>query len=373
MQDDPPCDWADFLSPKLRRLPPESDNIRLRRFLGHGIEGCVAEVHFLTRCRPRADGGHWSVRLGLLRFSKKFQTGLRQSSPNAIQVPVRRMARLDCLRSLYAFSAEGRRARHFDTLPSGEKVSVSESSTRVRQCFGWTTVAGKDFQRLNKKIEVNYERDEATASYPAKDRKYFAIIYEYIPHAELELKAVQRQLDFFHHIGFQQCQDPTERNWEGPGMLLDFGDYSSPVDKWLDGGSAYRPPVSARVVVDWATVQKEATEKWNRIHELRISGVGPTAGEKLEDEKERVREDTATYIERGYRKNRLYPGYFELSPEEISSEGLLEDPLCHIQIPEIEPRVLRKAWKRYEKEKDDYLSQSSPALKSQQDSQVGCN
>jgi hypothetical protein len=46
MQGDPPCDWSDFLSPQLRRFPRAYTKIRLRKALGHGIEGCVARVKF---------------------------------------------------------------------------------------------------------------------------------------------------------------------------------------------------------------------------------------------------------------------------------------------------------------------------------------
>lgn len=46
MQGNPPCDWDNFLSPQLRRFPRNYTKIRLRKTLGHGIEGCVARVMF---------------------------------------------------------------------------------------------------------------------------------------------------------------------------------------------------------------------------------------------------------------------------------------------------------------------------------------
>lgn len=46
MEGDPPCDWGDFLTPQLRRFPCAYTKVRLRKVLGHGIEGCVARVKF---------------------------------------------------------------------------------------------------------------------------------------------------------------------------------------------------------------------------------------------------------------------------------------------------------------------------------------
>ncbi|KAL2021181.1 hypothetical protein VTK56DRAFT_7487 [Thermocarpiscus australiensis] len=221
MEGDPPCSWSDFISPQLRRFPLVYSKIRLRNRLGHGIEGCVGRVKF--------DDGDASFALKIFFESvpdedqwwplerearnvavlEKVQAGLRQSSPTPIYVPAKRTSRLDCLRCLYAFSVDGRRARPFDALPAQQRAEISDSFTRIRKCFGWTRVRGADFLAMNDIIEIDYrawEKGEGSASYLEPDQEYFAIVYEYIPPAELELDAVQRQLDFFHHIGFQPCQ-----------------------------------------------------------------------------------------------------------------------------------------------------------------------
>jgi hypothetical protein len=192
-------------------------------------------------------------------------------------------------------------------------MAVSESFTRIRKCFGWTRVRGKDFRALNKDMEIDYYAAEpgVTESYLEADQEYFAIVYEYIPPAKLELDAVQRQLDFFHHIGLHPCQDACERNWQGPGILLDFGDYDVPVDKWFPGRSAYHRTMSARVVVNLKRLEEEVKKEWDRLHELRHSGVGPTEEEKLKEKEKDARMDTARYVELGHRRNRWYRGYFD--------------------------------------------------------------
>lgn len=46
MEGDPPCHWADLLSPKLRRFPRSDERIHWKRHLGHGGEGIVLLVAF---------------------------------------------------------------------------------------------------------------------------------------------------------------------------------------------------------------------------------------------------------------------------------------------------------------------------------------
>jgi hypothetical protein len=243
----------------------------------------------------------------------KVQAGLRQSSPKPVHVPAKRTTRLDCLRCLYAFSADGRRARVFDGLPAGEKVMISDSSTRLRKCFGWTRVRGADFMAMNDAIQIDPHAEykgEGAASYIEGGREYFAIVYEYIPPTKLELNAVQRQLDFFYHIGFHPCQGVNEKNWQGPGVLLDFGDYNSPVDPWFEALCAYHPHPPAEIFIDRAAVEARAREEGDRMRELRDDGIGPTEEEKQEEEKERAAADTAHFVELGY-QDRWHRSYFD--------------------------------------------------------------
>jgi hypothetical protein len=272
-------------------------------------------------------------------------------------------------------------ARAFDELPAGQKVAISDFFTRLRKCFGWICVPGRDFVVLNDSIEIDdyaAKKGETTASYIEPDQlEYFAIMYEYIPDTKLELDAVQRQLDFFHHIGFHPCQDADKRNWQGPGILLDFGDYTSPVDRWFGARSAWRPCLSAEAIVDWDQFEEKIDRELNRLKELRERGIDEE--EKREQQKKFAQEDTTEAMEWGYEASRWHRSYFDrksktqhlwtsysltpgtVSAEEIREQGLEPDPLAHIKIPDIEPRALIMAWRAYNRDKKDYLAQVDKA------------
>jgi hypothetical protein len=46
MEGDPPCHWADFLMPQLRRCPYNFEAITWQDYLGNGAEGCVSTIKF---------------------------------------------------------------------------------------------------------------------------------------------------------------------------------------------------------------------------------------------------------------------------------------------------------------------------------------
>jgi Tat protein secretion system quality control protein TatD with DNase activity len=167
---------------------------------------------------------------------------------------------------------------------------------------------------MNDIIEIDRraeEKGEGSASYIQQNKQYFAIVYEYVPEAKLELDAVQRQLDFFHHIGFHPCQVMRKENWQGPGILLDFGDYNSPVDPWFAALNAYRPQPTAEIVIDPEAVEARGVELWNKQEELYRQGVRPTKEEKREKKRIEAMENTAELVERGYDAGRRYVSYFE--------------------------------------------------------------
>jgi hypothetical protein len=233
---------------------------------------------------------------------------------------------------------------------------------------------------MNDVIEVDdnaADRGEGSASYIDRSREYFAIAYEYIPDTKLERDAVQRQLDFFYRIGFHPCQAVKEENWQGPGILLDFGDYNAPVDPWFKALSSYHPCRSAEILVDRAAVEARAEEEENRMRELEDQGIGPTEEEKRAQEKERVTAKTARYIEWGY-QDKWHRSYFDrksccselphgwanilfgaVSKEEILNYKLEQDPLADVHIPAVEPGAVIKAWTAYKKQKKEYLAQAS--------------
>ncbi|KAK3292824.1 uncharacterized protein B0H64DRAFT_326975 [Chaetomium fimeti] len=327
MQGEPACNWADFLSPQLRRFPRAYNKITLHNRLGHGIEGCVGRVKFdddkssfalkifFDSVPDPEHGGWWPLEREARNVAilEKVQAGLRQSSPEPIHVPAKRTTRLDCLRCLYAFSADGRRSRDFDGLPADSKVAMSDSDTRLRQCFGWIRVQGADFMRMNKIIEIDYDakhNGEGYASYLERDKIYYAIVYEYVPEEKLELGPVQRQLDFFYYLGFLPCQTMRAVNWQGPGILLDFGDYNSPVDQWFPAVFCYTPRPEAEFIIDPKTVEARISEKYNRIRVLRDQGIGPTEEEKRERDIERASAATGRWVEWGYYEDRRGRSYF---------------------------------------------------------------
>ncbi|AEO65572.1 uncharacterized protein THITE_35330, partial [Thermothielavioides terrestris NRRL 8126] len=213
MQGDPSCTWASYLLPQLRRFPQDGKPIHFRKFLGHGVEGCVARVKFGEDQDTAFALKTREARL--VAVLEKVQAQLQGASPEAVHVPVQRKSRRDCLRCLFAFSNEGRRIRPFDTLPAEQRTEVCASQTRIRRCFGWTVVRGEDVACLNRYISIDsraLRKGEATASYFDRGRQYIGIVYEYVPKAALEQEAVRRQLDFFHWTGFQRCQAVKQAN-----------------------------------------------------------------------------------------------------------------------------------------------------------------
>jgi hypothetical protein len=166
---------------------------------------------------------------------------------------------------------------------------------------------------MNDVIEIDdyaADKGEGSASYIDRSREYFAIVYEYISDTKLERNAVQRQLDFFYRIGFHPCQAVKEENWQGPGILLDFGDYHSPVDPWFKALSSYHPCRSAEILVDRAAVEARVEEEEIRMRELEDQGIGPTEEEKRAQEKGRATAKTARYIEWGY-QDKWHRSYFD--------------------------------------------------------------
>ncbi|KAK4139077.1 uncharacterized protein C8A04DRAFT_41003 [Dichotomopilus funicola] len=372
MQGDPPCDWADFLSPQLRRFPRAYNKVTMRNRLGHGIEGCVARVKFdddessfaLKIVYGDRPNSWWPLEREARNVAvlEKIQAGIHQSSPEPIHVPAKRTTRLDCLRCLYAFSADGRRSRDFDALPDDSKVAVSESDTRLRKCFGWIRVQGADFMRMNSIIKIDeYARrkGEGSASYLESGAQYYAIVYEY------------SQLDFFYRIGFHPCQGLHKVNWQGPGILLDFGDYNSPVDPWFEARCAYHKHTTAEYIIDRTKALEESSAEWDRINNLRDQGIGPTEEEKQKREKEKAQSNTARFVEYGYDEHQRYLSYSECkawdggNPQTVTNEEILErklelDPLSQIRINGVEPETVILAWKTYKNQKKKHLAAFGP-------------
>ncbi|KAL2130543.1 hypothetical protein VTI74DRAFT_6241 [Chaetomium olivicolor] len=83
---------------------------------------------------------------------------------------------------------------HFDHLPEKEKMAVHHYCTRVRKCYGWVCVHGKNFRSLNW-IEVDDyagEKGDGSANHLASDSGYYAIVHEYLPEIPFRWRLCKR-------------------------------------------------------------------------------------------------------------------------------------------------------------------------------------
>ena len=119
------------------------------------------------------------------------------------------------LRNLRAFSDEGK-------MNELERPSFFEPyvpSIRVNTCLGWTVVKGSSINRALERAKILEDVDN--------NHIYFAIVYHFVPKAELNADAILSQSDHFHITGF--CNMPFNKaNWLGDGVLVDFSDIVSP-------------------------------------------------------------------------------------------------------------------------------------------------
>jgi len=97
-------------------------------------------------------------------------------------------------------------------------------------------------------VALNQHRQCGNEFRPGEE--YFALVYEYLPPMRLHEESMQRQLDFFHKIGFR-CHHLADSCWEGPGVLVNPSNYYMPVDQQFPGTYAYSPaPVVMECPVD---------------------------------------------------------------------------------------------------------------------------
>ncbi|KAF4446743.1 hypothetical protein F53441_9677 [Fusarium austroafricanum] len=128
--------------------------------------------------------------------------------------------------NLHAFSDEGRSRQLYRKVLGAVEYSIAP---HLRECYGWTSISGKDFCALPSILcppEVRSGR-EVRNIWPTEE--YNAIVYEYVPSNDvgLDVDVVQKQLDFFWFGGW--CLVPLQpANWGGAGILLDMGDLILP-------------------------------------------------------------------------------------------------------------------------------------------------
>ncbi|KAK3995260.1 hypothetical protein QBC44DRAFT_390017 [Cladorrhinum sp. PSN332] len=405
----PPCKWDDFLSPQMRRFPPERiiDKVHFQQFLGcepairrgRDYVACSAKVRF----SDNPDGSLWIIKFFFdqlppnndpkavwpmerqTRFAatlEKVKSGLAQAPHSRIYVPATGSTRRDCLRALYCFSDEGREARPFDSLPDDQKVEVFPWSSRTYECAGWIKVRGEDILKLN--TVLNRIPWKTQPRYFKPDAEYFGLVYENLHVVELNPKAIQHQVEFFHHVGFR-FQKPPNDGWRGPGILVHLQEYSSPIDRWFPSEDAYNPVLQVataaggRAQFRGLELQAEAVEKFERPRRYE--------GEGEKDYATRlhkafqisfnllIKERMGPIIKLAYQVEKSYQGpgnsklnapspstrlynYVSASKGEQAECEIADDKLAHhIEIPEIEPDRLLLAWAADEVKKEQYINQ----------------
>ena len=128
--------------------------------------------------------------------------------------------------NLFACSQEGRLKKPFQDLPD----SISLSSTpRIRECFGWMQFSSQELFSLPRNLRAGMTNEGRHKRYLLPGKKYYAVVYEYIPNdiTPLDDAATQEALDFFWLSGFT-FMDVRPENWLG-GIVLDMACFISPV------------------------------------------------------------------------------------------------------------------------------------------------
>lgn len=245
---DPPYNWEDIRRPKLRRYPNCLSTLTWHAHLGSGADGVVLQAmaangdlvavkivswadpftlvtiltvdKFFSNATPVPPPGarcYWPFERECRNVAilEMITTSLRHASAagRSILVNPSPITKRDAVKNLQAFSANCSR----DQSPSHfQPISLN---TQINPCLGWATINGKD---ANQAIH-------AQCGIPCfnRDETYFVIVYHYVLDEELRIPVVQAQLDFFYQTGFI-CTPVEERNWRGPGILIDFSDLVSP-------------------------------------------------------------------------------------------------------------------------------------------------
>lgn len=172
-------------------------------------------LQFYHTTRPKPIDGiirYWPFERECQNMSliQKVKRGIEQSGPIHLRSKIN--TRLEAAQNLLAFSIEGRRKNTFKGVY--ETVAVS-SIPDMTNCHGWMKVPGETLP------PVGFD--------PSSD--FYAIIYDFVSPSKLELGVVQAQLDFFYFIGFS-VESLKADNWEGKGLLVDFCDILSPLNKF---------------------------------------------------------------------------------------------------------------------------------------------
>ncbi|KAK4040183.1 hypothetical protein C8A01DRAFT_35785 [Parachaetomium inaequale] len=192
--------------------------------------------------------------------------------------------------------------------------------------------------------EDRWDKTELVPTPFESDRKYFGIVYEYIPPAPLEAPAMQRQIDFLYYVGLNCVQACNQLNWQGPGIRLDFGDFCPPICPRFRGEDHIGTPTTAAYILDLEeTVEEEESDVDKRMEEF-----------EEHQRQARVPRARAAAVERAYCARYFVGDRQQRHPNQVSTR-LPEEVLTAVRVPEIEPMPVRRAWQAYRRLKLKYL------------------
>lgn len=124
-----------------------------------------------------------------------------------------------------------------------------------------------------------------------------------------------------------------EVNWQGPGILLDFGDYNSPVDPWFKARCAYHKHTTAEYIIDREKAQNhpqngtESTTRAIKALDPRKKRSGSEKKRKLSPTQQGSSSMAMTNINDIYPILNVWPGTVRSS----NRFGILNDLWCSDQ------------------------------------------
>ncbi|OIW30774.1 hypothetical protein CONLIGDRAFT_594704 [Coniochaeta ligniaria NRRL 30616] len=239
----PNCTWKDFCRPLLRRFDGAdidwswegcqllSTGIRDGTDGADGVvwkvkigDGVYALKVFWDNSAP--DGRYWAFQRECLNIAllQMMQTAV-QDCPETIYLKPDPESWKEAIANLHAFSDEGRRKPRFCHLPN----AVQYAPPRIRGCFGWTKISGKELRSLGPGRRPPTVTTGRVKRQILPSEHYSAIVFEYIPEPEGPMSEIERkQLIPYWQAGFCFVSVRPE-NWKGD-VLLDMSDIACPWD-----------------------------------------------------------------------------------------------------------------------------------------------
>ncbi|OIW30771.1 hypothetical protein CONLIGDRAFT_573333 [Coniochaeta ligniaria NRRL 30616] len=240
----PDRSWHRFRHPLLRKCPFEAE-MKFGRVLGYGMDGAVWKVSiggrifalkvFWDNTVPESDYYYAIQREchngALLQM---IQSAVQESDEPIYLHPNPKTWR-ETVANLQAFSDEGRQRQRFGDMAGAVQYN---STPRIRECFGWTTVNESQLSALPRggRPPCFTVRNQWRALKEGQD--HFAIVYEFIPERAGDALAtaadIQPQLDFFWLAGFAFAPEMRTEEWHKFGLFMDMCDLKCP---WAVGWS----------------------------------------------------------------------------------------------------------------------------------------